>query len=45
MERAADRLLVQPLGKALLEGRISEGAVRRVNGQDDALVFGSAGRK
>ena len=39
MERAIDRLLVQPLGRALLEGRIGEGALVRVDAADGGLVL------
>jgi len=39
MERAVDRLIVQPLGKAVLEGRIREGATVRVDARDEQLVL------
>jgi ATP-dependent Clp protease ATP-binding subunit ClpC len=39
MERAVDRLLVQPLGKALLEGRFPPGAELKVDAQDRQLVL------
>ncbi len=43
MERTVDRLLVQPLGKALLEGRFTEGATVRVNAHGGELVLGDEG--
>jgi ATP-dependent Clp protease ATP-binding subunit ClpA len=39
MERAVDRLLVQPLGKALLEGRFAEGATVRVDARGREMVM------
>ena len=44
MERAIDRLLVQPLGKALLEGRFTEGTTVCVDARDGELVLEDAGR-
>jgi ATP-dependent Clp protease ATP-binding subunit ClpC len=44
MERAIDRLLVQPLGKALLEGRFAEGTTVRVDAGDGELVLEDAQR-
>ena len=44
MERAIDRLLVQPLGKALLEGRFAEGTTVRVDARDEKLVLEDAER-
>jgi len=34
-----DGLIVQPLGKAVLEGRIREGATVRVDARDEQLVL------
>jgi ATP-dependent Clp protease ATP-binding subunit ClpC len=44
MERAIDRLLVQPLGKALLEGRFAEGTMVRADAGDGELVLEDAQR-
>jgi len=43
MERTLDRLLAQPLGKALLEGRFPPGSAVRVNARDEELVLENAG--
>jgi len=43
LERAVERLLVQPLGKALLEGRFEEGAALYVTVRDRELVLQDAG--
>ncbi len=43
MERTIDRLLVQPLSKALLEGRFSEGSRLRVKAAGGSLEFDLAG--
>ncbi|MSR64894.1 MAG: ATP-dependent Clp protease ATP-binding subunit [Verrucomicrobiae bacterium] len=39
MERTVDRLLVQPLGKALLERRFAEGATVRVDARGNEMVM------
>ena len=39
MERTVERLLVEPLGKALLEGRFAQGATVHVDATDGALLF------
>ena len=44
LERAIDRLVVQPLGKALLEGRFAEGTIVRVDAGDGELVLEDAQR-
>jgi ATP-dependent Clp protease ATP-binding subunit ClpC len=44
MERAIDRLIVQPLGKALLEGRFAEGTTVRVDAADGELLLEDAQR-
>ena len=44
IERAIDRLVVQPLGKALLEGRFAEGTMVRVDAGDGELVLEDAQR-
>lgn len=44
MERAVERLLVQPLGRALLEGRFAEGATVQVDARGGALVLEDADR-
>ena len=44
MERAVKHLLVEPLGKALLEGRVSDGATVRVDACDDRLQLEDVGR-
>ena len=43
MERTIDRLITQPLGKRLLEGRLNEGDTVRVDASDGAMVFGTDG--
>ncbi len=42
MERAVERLIVQPLGDALLEGRFEDGATVIARRRDDAVVFDTA---
>jgi ATP-dependent Clp protease ATP-binding subunit ClpC len=42
MERAVERLLVQPLGRALLEGRFLGGATVRVHARGEALALEDA---
>ncbi len=44
MERAIDRLLAQPLGRALLEGRFAEGTTVRVDAGDGELLLDDAER-
>lgn len=44
MERAVDRLIVRPLGKALLEGHVAEGTTVRVDVRDGELVLEDAER-
>jgi ATP-dependent Clp protease ATP-binding subunit ClpC len=44
IERTIDRLVVQPLGKALLEGRFAEGTMVRVDAGDGELVLEDAQR-
>jgi ATP-dependent Clp protease ATP-binding subunit ClpC len=44
MERAINRLLVQPLSQALLEGRFPDGAVIYVDAHDNNLVLSDLGR-
>jgi ATP-dependent Clp protease ATP-binding subunit ClpB len=39
MQRAIDRLIVQPLGKALLEGQFENGQVVLVDAVQDAMTF------
>jgi ATP-dependent Clp protease ATP-binding subunit ClpC len=39
MERAIDRLVVQPLGRALIEGRFGDGTMVRVEARDGELVL------
>jgi len=42
MERVIDRLLVQPLGKALLAGHFAEGTTARVDAHNGELVLEDA---
>ncbi len=42
MERAVDQLLVQPLGRALLETRFAAGSTVSVGGKDGVLIFEQA---
>jgi hypothetical protein len=42
MERTIDRLLIQPLGKALLEGGFAEGTTVRVDVSDSKLILEDA---
>jgi ATP-dependent Clp protease ATP-binding subunit ClpC len=44
MERAIDRLLVQPLAKALLAGRLAEGTTVRVDAEDGHLLLEDVAR-
>ena len=39
MERTVERLLLQPLAKALLEGRLRDGSLLDISGQDKNLVL------
>ena len=43
MERAVDRLVAQPLGKLLLEGRLAEGSIVGVEARDGELVLEDRG--
>lgn len=43
LEQAIDRLLVQPLGRALLAGRFQDGTTVRAEAAGGALVFTTAG--